>query len=107
MLSAWQVEYERIASALTEGNQGKARVCARRAVGAWMMEKFPQYAEIQGNDAMKIIRALSTDVQQPQDVQLAAERLAGGLRAELQGGVVSDNPRADVDTIIAGFVSVR
>lgn len=103
MLSDWRTEYERIASAQAESNHGKARVCARRAVGAWMMAHHSAYAERYGNDAMKLIRGLSVDAEQSATVQNAAERLAGGLRAELQGGMVSQNPQEDVDVIIAEF----
>lgn len=62
--------------AITAGNEGKARVCARRAAGqatTWFLSKFPR----QGwqPDALNQLQRLSNDESFPQHVRDAAQRL--------------------------------
>jgi hypothetical protein len=103
MLRSWQTEWDSAETAQSQGNQGKVRVCLRRALGAWIIEMHPQYATVCGHDAMKILHALADDIGQDAIVRTAAQRLAGGLRAQLEGGSYSQYPFDDARVIIEYF----
>ena len=62
--------------ATNTGNEGKARVCARRAAGqaiTWFLSRYPR--EGWGADAMTQLLHLKTDAEFPEEVRNAAERL--------------------------------
>jgi hypothetical protein len=76
VLAEIEKEFSTARLALTERNEGKARVCARRAAGkavAWFLAGSPRPAW--GNDAMTQLRALSADGSFPDAVRTAALRL--------------------------------
>jgi hypothetical protein len=59
------------------GNDGKVRVCARRAAGAairYWLTRHPR--KNYGRDAMNQLRAVIRDQSAPQEVRSAARRLA-------------------------------
>lgn len=63
-------------NALSVGNDGKARVCARRAAGqaiSWYLKKFPE--KKCGNDAVTQLRFITNDTSFSQEVRDAAVRL--------------------------------
>jgi hypothetical protein len=76
VLAQIETEFSAAREALTLLNDGRARVCARRAAGkavAWFLIAFPHPAW--GNDAMTQLRALSADGSFPDAVRTAALRL--------------------------------
>src|SRR5688500_15003981 len=77
------------------GNLGRVRVCARRAVGAFMQAIAPSVADDVGNNAMANLKWLQSAASLPDQQREAALRLAGGSRTEMQGGVISHDPLAD------------
>lgn len=83
------LELDRARAALIAGNHGMVRVCARRAVGA-----------AAGENAMAVLRRISGTITIPHHVRLRATMLQQGLRAQLQGGAVSDDPIADAELLI-------
>ena len=69
-------EFATAREALKVGNDGKARVCARRAAGhaiTWFLSKYPRQGW--GTDALRQLQNLKDDPSFPQDVREAAERL--------------------------------
>jgi ABC-type lipopolysaccharide export system ATPase subunit len=84
--------------ALSEGNIGKARVCARRAVGiAYRLSKHSGLNQISANECLKRIVNIS---EFPLEVRNAARRLAASVRE----GTVSDKPVEDALTIIKELI---
>lgn len=62
--------------ARNSGNEGRARVCARRACGqaiSWYLSVYPQ--SNWGSDALKQLTVLSADPVFPTEVRDAAQRL--------------------------------
>jgi len=91
-LQAWQ-----------EGNAGKARVCARRAV-AWLVQALPPpEAPPYGSHVGENLRRIANDPQLPDKVRQAAQRLQGGARAQLQGELWSLYPLHDAGIILCHF----
>jgi len=80
-----QVEREmRLAvKARLRGNEGMARVCARRAagwaIGAWVAESA---LHATNGSAWSNLRTVATDVNQPSPVRLAAEHLSVRVNTE-------------------------
>jgi|WetSurMetagenome_2_1015567.scaffolds.fasta_scaffold405118_1 hypothetical protein len=69
-------EFSTARKALSEGNAGKVRVCARRAAGqaiAWFLSKNPKAGW--GADAMSQLSGLKLDACFPEEVREAAARL--------------------------------
>ncbi|MCS6965345.1 MAG: hypothetical protein NZ473_01055 [Candidatus Kapabacteria bacterium] len=86
-----------------EGNEGKARVCARRAV-AWLVQALPHWGFTSyGSHVGENLRRLSGDESLPESVRLAAQRLQGGARAQLHGGLYSLYPLHDAGLILRHF----
>jgi hypothetical protein len=82
------------------GNDGKARVCARRAVGqaiAWYVTKFPQTKW--GADAVRQLQHLKDDVSFSQEVRDAAERLTTKVSDQFTSPFSTD-PIQDAKIII-------
>lgn len=93
-------ELARARQAEREDNNGMARVCARRAVGAmveaWMMlEPNPAY----GTHTMSALRGLIQDAETPPEVKNAANRLQNGIRA-VGTDVFPHTPIEDAENII-------
>ncbi|GBD06828.1 hypothetical protein HRbin21_00633 [bacterium HR21] len=86
-----------------EGNAGKARVCARRAV-AWLVQALPALGlRSYGTHVGENLRQLAADEQLPEPVRRAAARLHGGARAQLHGGLYSLYPLHDAGLILRHF----
>lgn len=58
-----------------EGNSGRARVCARRAVGIALEEHYARMGKDPGKDSMKLLAQFSGESKIPDDVREAALRL--------------------------------
>ena len=74
-LSLYDVEIENARKFRKEGNEGKARVCARRAVGAVIRAGYDQNNTLQQQNAMNLIRIMLEDGNLPMDVVAALEAL--------------------------------
>ncbi len=95
-----ELELTRAAQALTVENDGMARACSRRAVGAmveaWMtIEPDPRY----GGHTMSALRGLVADERSPEKVQHAANRLLHGIR-DKDSEDFPNAPIEDAKTII-------
>jgi len=94
-------------SALQTGNPGKARVCARRAVGlateAWL-EHHPD-RQWRG-DAMEYLRQIQDDSSFPASVREAAERLSTPVPKQHEAPFTAD-PIGDARLIIAHLTAGR
>ncbi|MEW5853449.1 MAG: hypothetical protein AB2A00_32030 [Myxococcota bacterium] len=94
-------ELEAAVTALTEGNEGKARVCARRAAGqavAWLMSTHPLPGF--GTDAMAHLTALQRHPDFPDEVRAAAVRLTTSVR-DRDVLPFSTDPLGDARIIVA------
>ncbi|MFN8358324.1 MAG: hypothetical protein U0264_00280 [Candidatus Kapaibacterium sp.] len=88
--------------ALSEGNDGKARVAARRVVVAVMQEVFGANLGVEFTSSAAL-EYLAKTMDFPETVRSAATRLQGGLRAKIEGNVYSENPIDDAEIIIRYF----
>ena len=92
-------------AAWKEANEGKARVCARRAVAlateAWLAG-FP--ARRWHGDAMEHLRRLQQDPSLPLPVRQAAERLSTSV-ARRRAAAFTINPMNDARLIVAHLQS--
>ncbi|TAK56731.1 MAG: hypothetical protein EPO24_10735 [Bacteroidetes bacterium] len=83
-----------------QGNEGRARVCARRAVGialVWYYES--RKINITNPDVIELMKRVLSDSIVPDDVQQAAQRLSAKITSEFQYASSSD-PLADARCII-------
>ena len=103
MTPAALIEQELAAAqaAQQDGNHGKARVCARRAVArateAWLARlPFPRWH----GDAMEHLRQIQQDASFPLPIRQAAERLSTSVTRQLAAPFTTD-PVADARLIIA------
>lgn len=90
--------------AAAEGNLGRSRVCARRAVGMYLQAIGQTLPGEVGDNVMANLRYLQNAEHIPDDQRGAAARLAAGARAERAGGDISEDPLADAAAIINYFV---
>ncbi|SPP65062.1 hypothetical protein [Nitrospira lenta] len=105
---AWPVPIARelagAAAAWQSGNDGKARVCARRAVAladeAWLAQ---QTSSPWFGDAMAHLRRIQQDVSFPSAVRQAAERLTTTVTKKQTAPFTAD-PIGDANTIIAFLI---
>lgn len=83
-----------------EGNQGKSRVCARRAVGkAFVLSKlFPRTSPY--ISATQCLREISNSANLPSEMRAAATRLAASVAYD-GGKSVSTTPIEDALLVIA------
>jgi hypothetical protein len=91
-------------AALAVGNHGKARVCARRAVGeaiSWMLSRFPKAGW--KTDAMSRITSFSGDESFSQGARDAARRLSTRIDEHFRYDVTSD-PISDAQLIIGSII---
>jgi hypothetical protein len=103
MTPAAQIEQELAAAetARQDSNDGKARVCARRAVAlaaeAWLARlPLPRWR----GDAMEHLRQIQRDASFPSPIRQAAERLSTSVTRQLAAPFTTD-PIADARLIIA------
>jgi hypothetical protein len=100
------VELDRAAAAIAAGNDGKARVCARRASGVALRS----WHRARGNraappDAQSLLKLASVDPGLPLPVREAATRLsAQSAGPAASGGGSSIDPIADARIIIAAVL---
>jgi hypothetical protein len=94
-------------AALRDANEGKARVCARRAVAlvaeAWI-ERFPR-PDWRG-DAMTQLRQIQREDAFPLPIRQAAERLSTKI-TQRDSAPFTSNPIADAKLIIAYLISAE
>ena len=91
-------------AALREANEGKARVCARRAVALAAeasLERFP-WPGWRG-DAMHHLRQIQQEESFPLPIRQAAERLSTKI-AQQDRAPFTSNPIADAKLIIAYLI---
>jgi hypothetical protein len=92
-------------AAIRDANEGRARVCGRRAVGAFVQAIAPRLGTDFGSHAMANLRTIAGDISFPNEMRLAAERLLGGARSIIAGDAYSTDPLADALLIINYFLS--
>lgn len=92
-------------TAADDGNDGKARVCARRAVGR-AFQRSPYSSELTSTQsAIQILRAISMSDVFPADVRKASARLSASV-AENDGLLVSTRPVEDALVLITYLLNV-
>ena len=105
MARAALIEQELAAAetAWKEANEGKARVCARRAVAlateGWL-ERLP--VQRWRGDAMEYLRRIQQDASLPLPIRQAAERLSTTV-TQRQSAPFTTDPISDARLIIAHF----
>jgi len=95
-----EIELATAQAALQVGNDGKARVCARRAAGqalTWFLSEFPKGDW--GKDAMQQLMHLRDDTSFPVEVREAAVRLTTKISQQFDYPFTND-PLADAQVII-------
>lgn len=102
---AAESEMDAVREALRAGNDGKARVCARRAAGVVLR---PYYAGTGatggGPDAMNLLLRASDDRSLPDRVRVAALRLTTKV-AERDSRPFSEDPAGDARIIVDWFLA--
>ena len=99
-------EFANACEALNAGNDGKARVCARRAAGqaiTWYVSKHPRTDWRQ--DAMSQLEGLKNDEAFPQNVRDAALRLTAKISLTFEYPF-STNPIDDAKIIIEAITEI-
>jgi hypothetical protein len=92
--------------ATAAGNDGKARVCCRRAVGIFIQTITPNLPASYGSHAMANLRGIEADASLPDEIRSAAARLLGGARSIAANEPHSTDPLADAVRIINYFVAI-
>ncbi len=94
------LELAAAAAAWNAGNEGKARVCARRAVAladeAWLVQ---QAQPVWSGDAMAHLRRIQQEASFPSAVRQAAERLTTAVTRRQTAPFTTD-PVGDAEIII-------
>ena len=86
--------------ALSIGNHGKARTCARRAVGKASAELCRHDSTLDyGADMMSRIRGIAGDERFPETVRAAAERLQSRISADFTS--LSVDPIRDAEIVLS------
>ena len=94
-----ELELTRAREAERNGNQGRARTSARRAVGIAIVELQRRFPEKQyGKDFMTQLRSLASDPAIPERVRIAADRLQTKLSPEFESP--SKHPIDDAGIIV-------
>ena len=107
---AWPISITRelvgAAAAWKSGNDGKARVCARRAVAladeAWLAQ---QASPSWSGDAMAHLRRIQQEVSFPSSVRQAAERLTTTVTRKQMAPFTTD-PIGDANAVIEFLIGV-
>lgn len=80
-----QAEFERAEQARARGNEGQARVCARRAAGIAAREYLSRRGEIvRTPSAYDVLNTLKEDPSLPPDLKLIAEHLTLRVNEEFK-----------------------
>ncbi len=93
-------ELTKAEQALKEGNEGMARVCARRACGnaiSFWLEDNPRQGY--GESSMNQLKNIQVDDMVPEEVKDAAKRLTAQISGQF-GSSISSDPINDANTII-------
>ena len=101
------VELTRARKAMEEGNDGMARVCARRACGisiSFWLENNPRKGY--GESAMNQLRSIQSDDTVPKEVKDAAERLTTHVTNQSDSSF-TDDPIADAKILTNHFLNVE
>ncbi len=92
--------------ALADGNDGRARVSSRMAVGiAAQMAAF-RLGRDYGTDVMANLRGVRDDRSLADEIRAAAERLLGGPRDIASGSPFSTDPIGDAEMIIGALMAL-
>lgn len=98
-------EFAGAEAAWNEGNEGKARVCARRAVALADEVRLAQRAQPSWRgDALAHLRRIQQDVSFPSSVREAAERLTTTVPKKQTAPFTTD-PIGDAKIIIESLMS--
>lgn len=90
--------------ALEEGNDGKARACARRAAGVVIAQynvTHPE-SELRGSTAIERLRSTAADIKLPESVRQAARRLTTNVNQRLSAEFTL-NPVLDARILVVYF----
>jgi hypothetical protein len=80
-----QVEFERAEQARARGNEGQARVCARRAAGIAAREYFTRRGEmIRTPSAYDLLNLIQEEADLPPDLKLIAKHLTLRVNEEFK-----------------------
>lgn len=90
-LPAIQIEFDRAEQARAKGNEGQARVCARRAAGIAIREYF-NHSETHAPaaSAYDLLNLLKEDPQLPADLKQTAEHLTMRVTEEFKLPINAD-----------------
>ncbi|MCC7437565.1 MAG: hypothetical protein IT211_03620 [Armatimonadetes bacterium] len=98
-----ETELQDAVAAMQIGNTGRARVSARRAVGAFLQGVAGLLEADPGSHAMANLRWVESHPGLPDEIRAAAARLLAGPRTLAEGGVASQDPVNDARTVIDGL----
>lgn len=98
-----ETELRDAAAAMQIGNMGRARVSARRAVGAFLQGIAALLETDPGTHAMANLRWVSSHPGLPDEIRAAAARLLAGPREIANGEAASGNPVGDARRVIEYF----
>ena len=99
------IELERAKAARAAGNEGKARVCARRAAGMAIESHYRErFGEADQPDALKLLRRFLHAPDTPEPLRAAAKRLATRVRAD-HTLPFSDDLLQDARNIVEGLLN--
>ncbi|MBK8911600.1 MAG: hypothetical protein IPM61_09765 [Chlorobi bacterium] len=98
-----ETELSDAAAAMSIGNMGRARVSARRGVGAFLQTVAAALPTDPGPHAMANLRWVQLHPELPDEIRAAAARLLGGPRNIARGEQASDNPINDARMVIEYF----
>ena len=86
-----QIEFERASQARAKGNEGQARVCARRAAGIAIREYLTrQGTHIPSTSAYDLLNQLKEDPLLPPNLKLVADHLTMRVTEEFKLPVEAD-----------------
>ena len=86
-----KVEFERAIQARAKGNEGQARVCARRAAGIAIREYLTRRGiQISSTSAYDLLNLLKEDSLLPSDLKLVADHLTVRVTEEFKLPVEAD-----------------
>ncbi len=96
-----ELELSRGKQAADTGNAGKARTCARRAVGIVVSEFQKGGEQKYGTDALRQLQGIAADGGLPSEVREAAGRLQSRIAQDFTS--LSEHPLEDALVIIRFF----
>lgn len=93
-----RLELQNAERSQSAGNPGRARVCARRAVGVAIAELLHEEGSVAGADAMRALEGFLNRSSLPDEVAAAGLRLQARVRPDFTSA--SLDPVADAKTVI-------